>query len=150
MTAEEYIEFIAPIASSAVKPRGFFVCVVVAQSLIESTRGTSELAVNANNYLGRKGHSGDYYYKMTPEYHKDIDATVQEPHGFQKYDSPYDCFVDYCDQLSKPWYTLDFSSPLAFLESICPTDGRPRYASDKDYVEKIWGVIQKYNLLRFD
>ena len=54
MTSQEFINLISPCAIADMKESGILASVTIAQAILESGYGTTELAINANNYFGMK------------------------------------------------------------------------------------------------
>ena len=64
----QFVREIAPIAVDVADEYGVYPSVIMAQAIIESNWGRSELAVNANNLFGIKGqYNGQSYTKSTQE-----------------------------------------------------------------------------------
>lgn len=52
MTEQEFISFMGPLAQADMAKSGVLASVTTAQSILESGHGSTELARNANNFLG--------------------------------------------------------------------------------------------------
>ena len=139
---QDFIDRMAPAAQRTVTPSCGFPSVTIAQGGQESGWGTSEL-YRYNNPFGRKCGVGPCVWILTPEYRDGV--RVMEWHQFQVYISLDAALVDYCDKLSKPWYKRDFRSAQAFIKSIA----KP-YATDPNYAARVWKIIKRYDLERFD
>ncbi len=79
---------------------GLFFPAVVAQLSVESSNGTSNLAINANNYGGIKGTASNGILTTTLEYDDRIPTRVY----FKKYNSFRDFMIDYVRILREPRY----------------------------------------------
>lgn len=79
---------------------GLFFPAVVAQLSVESANGTSNLAINANNYGGIKGNASNGILTTTLEYDGKIPTRVY----FKKYNSFRDFMIDYVRILREPRY----------------------------------------------
>ena len=139
-----YINRYSKMAVAEMKQYGIPASISLAQGLIESRAGTSKLAVNNNNHFGmkcfarncKKGHCSNF----TDDTHKDF---------FRKYTNSWDSWRDHSRMLSKGRYAklkrygTDYRKWAYGLKSI-------GYATDRTYAEKLIGVIERYDLHRFD
>lgn len=65
---KEFLHTVAPVAMEVAKEYKVYPSIIVAQAILESDWGQSELAVNAHNYFGVKGaYNGNTYQKPTME-----------------------------------------------------------------------------------
>lgn len=126
---------------------------IIAQLLLESDKGTSELAINANNYLGLKYKSGrcptaiGIYHKVGSE--QTSDGTYSSSAmRWCKFADLENCIIGYFDFISHSRYAnlKGVTDPKTYLERI-KSDG---YATSLNYVNNVYRVIQTYNLTRFD
>lgn len=151
-----FIERITPFISSYAAQYGFgVVSAIVAQAILESANGTSELAVHANNFFGLK-HSKGRCPTATGVYAKK--GSEQLPDGsyvsgdmlWCKFPTMEAGVQGYFDFLKNGWGRYDnligITDPQAYLETI-RADG---YATSLDYVKKVWAVLLKYDLRRYD
>lgn len=149
-------EFIEAIAKAAIKyaPR-YNICVVspiIAQACLESAYGTSSKA-KRHNYFGlkyRKGrltcHSG-YFKDGSSEQNEDgtytpintdwyaFDSLESGVHGYFQFTN-----IDNYSNLK------NVKDPYEYLVNI-KADG---YATSINYVENVWTVIKKWNLIKYD
>lgn len=154
MNRTEFIEKIGAYVQKYALSYGIKVCSpVIAQAILESGGGTSELAVNANNFFGLKykpercpGASG-YYVKVGSEQNADGSYTSSVMKWF-KFDSMEDCVIGYFDFINNSRYAnlKGVTDPGAYLKNI-KSDG---YATSLHYVENLMEVIERYDLARFD
>ena len=126
---------------------------ILGQMLLESGRGTSELAVNANNYFGLKYKQErcptaiGIYYKFGSEQNADgtyISSAMQ----WCKFKNLEDCIIGYFDFINISRYSnlKGVTDPKDYLEKI-KADG---YATSIKYAENVYNVIQSYNLTQYD
>ena len=54
MNTQQFISTLGPLATKDMRTSGILASITMAQAILESGWGTSELAVNANNYFGMK------------------------------------------------------------------------------------------------
>jgi N-acetylmuramoyl-L-alanine amidase len=123
---------------------------IIAQAILESASGTSELAVNANNYHGLKykaNVASDFYIKVGSEQNPD-GSYVSSVMKWCKFPNMDAGVKGYFDFISAPRYAnlKGVTDPQTYLENI-KADG---YATSIKYVPNLMAVIEKYNLTRFD
>jgi LysM repeat protein len=125
------------------KEHGIPASITLAQGLLESGNGNSELARNANNHFG---------IKCTPDwtggksYHDD-DAKNE---CFRKYKDAAQSYEDHAKFLQRSRY--------ASLFELKPTDykgwahglKKAGYATDPSYPQKLIGLIERYELYKLD
>lgn len=147
------------------KQSGILACVSMAQFILESNYGKSELAQNANNCFGMKaslsgnswsGSAWDgtsVYTKDTKEQHPDGSYSTISA-NFRKYACVEDSIADHAAYLlgamngSKKRYEglagcADYKKALQLIK-----DGG--YATSQDYVQNLCGVIERWNLTQYD
>lgn len=150
-----YVEQIAPLiqrfsASYNIK----VVSPIIAQFVLESASGTSELAVNANNHAGLKYRDNrcpsacGYYYKVGSEQDQVTKEYTSSNMKWFKFPSLEACVQGYFDFTSIAAYAKarEASTPEAYLQGMKDAF----YASSVDYVSKCMNVIKKYNLTQYD
>jgi flagellum-specific peptidoglycan hydrolase FlgJ len=142
--AEDYVERFHNIAVSEMRKFGVPASISLAQGLIESRAGTSKLAVNNNNHFGikcfsrncKKGHCTNF----TDDTHKDF---------FRKFKNPWESWRAHSQLLAAGRYTqlkkhgTDYRKWAYGLRSI-------GYATDRNYAEKLIGIIERYELYKYD
>lgn len=132
------------------------VSVPLAQSILESNFGKSELAINANNYFGLK-HRENRCPSSIGVYIKE--GSEQNPDGtytnstmtWEKFSNMEDSVKGYYEFLTNaPNGRYDnlkgVNSPEIYIRLI-KDDG---YATSNDYVEKILNIIDEYDLRKYD
>ena len=165
---EAFVLQIAPIMIEQCGVWGLkFPSIGIAQALMESTKGTSELAVNAFNIFGKKWNKDRFpaYYKLTNEYLKlTVEEAVADGWGivnaekglynkylpFNHYPSWNESVSHYCENLmTAKWYAVprlylwDFTR---FLVELAPV-----YAPNHPtYVDDVMARIDKYDLRKYD
>lgn len=154
MNTTEFIEAIGACVQKYAPQYG--ICVhspIIAQAVLESARGTSELAVNANNYFGLKHKPGrcptatGIYYKVGSEQAKDGTYTSSQMR-WCKFPDMDACVHGYFDFTNNSGYAnlKGVTDPETYLKNI-KADG---YATSLKYVNNLMTVIKRYNLTRFD
>jgi N-acetylmuramoyl-L-alanine amidase len=123
---------------------------IIAQAILESESGTSELAVNAHNYHGLKYKAkvaSDYYIKVGSEQNPD-GSYVSSVMKWCKFPDMESGVKGYFEFISAKRYEnlKGVTDPLEYLEKI-KADG---YATSLKYVPNVTAVIKKYNLTQYD
>lgn len=126
---------------------------ILAQLLLESAKGTSELAINANNYFGLKYKIGrcptaiGIYNKYGSEQLADGSYSYS-PMKWFKFKDLESCIVGYLDFINiQRYFNLkNVTDPTEYLERI-KADG---YATSLDYIQNLLRVIETYNLTKYD
>lgn len=154
MTIQEFIDSIAGYIKKYAA--AYNVCVfspIIAQAILESNKGTSELAVNAHNYFGLKYRKGrcktcvGVYHKVGSEQNPDGTYTSSAME-WCKFGSMEDGVIGYFDFTNISTYSnlKGVTDPRQYLENI-KADG---YATSLKYVDNLMAVIEKYDLTRYD
>lgn len=140
----DYIERYSKIAIGEMQQFGIPASISLAQGLIESRAGTSKLAVSNNNHFGmkcfskhcKKGHCSNF----TDDTHKDF---------FRKFPTPWESWRAHSQLLASGRYSKlkrhgrDYRAWAYGLKSV-------GYATDRTYAEKLIGMIERYELYKFD
>lgn len=154
MTNQEFIEKIAGYVLKYAASYG--VCVhspIIAQAILESAYGTSELAVNAHNYFGLKYRKGrcktcvGVYHKVGSEQNADGSYTSAAMQWCQ-FEDMEKGVIGYFDFTNISVYSnlKGVTDPRQYLENI-KADG---YATSLKYVDNLMSVIEKWNLTQYD
>lgn len=154
MSAKKFIEQIAPLIAKHAPRYGICVCSpIIAQGVLESAKGTSELAINALNFFGLKYKKGrcptasDVYLKVGSEQNADgsYSSSVMK---WCKFNSMEDCVIGYFDFISHSRYAglKGITDPKTYLETIKSAG----YATSLDYVDNLMKVIESYDLTKYD
>lgn len=126
--------------------------IIVAQAILESARGTSELARHANNLFGIKGnYNGSSYSVNTKEFLSGRWTTVKA--AFKKYPSYRESISDHGSFFtSTSWRTKNYASVLNATDY--KTQARALqssgYATDPQYANKLINLIETNNLSSLD
>ncbi|MCG7345295.1 N-acetylmuramoyl-L-alanine amidase [Sporosarcina sp. ACRSL] len=152
-----FVEQLAPFAIKHGRTNGVLPSLIIAQGIVESASGASELAVNARNLFGIKagaGWKGEVYTKRTAEqkpdgtvYHIDAD--------FRKYPSYEGCVIDL---VRKYTHGTGWESHNRYAAVLNQTDYREvtaavfaaGYATDVRYPAKLNDCIGRYELTKYD
>lgn len=163
MSAAEFITKMAPLAVADMRKSGVLASVTLAQAILESGWGTSELAVNACNFFGMKASlsgntwpsawNGATYTKDTGE-QKENGEHYTVTAAFRKYQDAAASVADHSAYLTgamkdgkKRYEGLAGEKDARAAITIIKNGG---YATSLDYVEKIMNIIDKYKLTAYD
>lgn len=139
-----YIAQYNSVAMSNMKTYGIPASIILAQGILESGAGQSDLATNANNHFGIKCHNdwkGDKVYK-------DDDSANE---CFRKYDQASESYKDHAMVLTgKNRYASLFKLPKGDYKSWAKGLRAAGYATDPKYPEKLINYIETYNLHEYD
>lgn len=164
LSESDVIAKVGPLFTADQKTSGILASVSLAQFILESGYGKSELAQNANNYFGmKKSLSGNtwggsawdgtsIYTKKTQEYENGAYVTVSA--DFRKYPSVEKSIADHSAYLlgakngAKLRYDglkgcTDYKKTVQIIK-----DGG--YATSPTYVENLCSIIEKWKLTQYD
>ena len=137
-----YLRYIATWKYTAVQNQndyGIPASIIMAQALLESAAGKSELAVNANNHFGIKctneWFGGVYYY--------DDDSKGE---CFRLYPDAAESFKDHALFLQRPRYTTCFEIAIEDYDGWARRLKECGYATDPLYAQKLIKIIEDYRL----
>jgi flagellum-specific peptidoglycan hydrolase FlgJ len=141
-----YVQKYAPVARAEMARCGIPASITLAQGLLESNAGQSQLAQKTNNHFGikcfssrcKKGHCANF----SDDTHKDF---------FVKYNNARESFRAHSNFLKngkryqKLWQ-LNSNDYRAWARGLAKCG----YATDKKYAEKVMNIIQSLHLEQFD
>ncbi len=141
----QYIEKYKDLAIEQQRKYKVPAAITMAQGLLESSAGTSELATIANNHFGVKCTS-DWQGRTV---NKDDDKANE---CFRRYANVDDSYEDHSLFLLRPRYTTLFALPIGDYKSWAYGLKSCGYATDPNYPSKLINLIELYNLqeLTFD
>lgn len=149
--AKAFIAQIGPLIQAEAKKRGYHVCsAVIAQACVESNYGFSKLSSVWFNYFGLKcGKSWkgkSVNLRTREEYTAGTLTTIRD--NFRVFDSMADGVSGYYDFISVSRYSSlkTAKNEVEYLERIKAAG----YATSSTYVSTCLGVVNKYNLTRYD
>lgn len=118
--------------------------ITLAQGLLESRYGLSELAVKGNNHFGIKCHNNWTGKKI----YYDDDAKGE---CFRKYPSPEQSYRDHSDFLRyRDRYKFLFDYKTTDYKSWANGLKKAGYATDPSYASKLIRIIEDYRLYEYD
>jgi len=152
--ASTYIGNYKEIAIEEMHRTGIPASIKLAQGLLESNWGRSDLATSANNHFGIKcggAWDGDTFYKEDDD--KDEKGKLIES-CFRSFSSPLESYMAHSDFLTDPRkeYRYGFLFEYGSTDYIAWAKGLKKsgYASDPNYPKKLISIIEKYGLSKFD
>lgn len=134
---EEYIEKFYRLAQEHQRRYGIPASITLAQGLLESGAGTSELSRKANNHFGIKCHEWD---GATIYYKRDC---------YRKYRKAEDSYLDHSEFLLRDRYQKLFKLKLTDYKGWAHGLKKYGYATDPSYAQKLINIIELYDLNRF-
>ena len=160
---EQVIEKVGPLFTKDQEKTGVLACVSLAQFLLESAYGQSELAKNANNCFGMKkmlsGNNwegsvwnGKVYTKQTQEYENNEYKTITAE--FREYENIEDSIADHSAYLlgakngnNLRYKNLKNEQNYKTAAQIIKDGG---YATSPTYVSNLCNLIEKQNLTKYN
>lgn len=141
---EAYINRYKDIAMREMNDYGIPASITLAQGILESGVGKSELAVKANNHFGIKCHNDWDGEKV---YHDDD----KRNECFRKYDRAEQSFVDHSLFLkNRARYSFLFELDKTDYKGWAKGLKQAGYATDPNYAKRLIALIEDNNLHRFD
>lgn len=149
----DYIEKYKLIAIREMERAFIPASIAIAQGLLESESGNSQLAVEGNNHFGLKC-GGDWYGETID---KEDDERNQNgelvPSCFRKYKTAEESFVAHSDFLhhpNKPWYLPLFDLAITDYKAWAEGLLEAGYATNPKYPELLISLIERYQLHQYD
>lgn len=157
MAKETFIKQIGTLIQKYIKIYKYpFASPIIAQACLESAYGTSELAVNANNFFGikyttasRVPSANGYYVKVGSEQNTD-GSYVSSVMKWCKFDSMEDCVKGYFEFLNNGYgrYTnLKSATSAENYIDLIRADG---YATSLTYCNNVKNTLKQNNLTKYD
>ena len=149
MSAQQaFIDEIAPGAIAAQRQYGVPAAVTIAQAIDESGWGQSSLAIRDHNLFGIKG-TGQAGSDVLPTQEYAGGQPVTRMASFRAYDNFAQSIEDHGKLLASSGYygqaMAERQDPNAFANALTGV-----YATDPDYGPKLVGLMQTYDLYRYD
>jgi hypothetical protein len=148
---QDFVAKVGAVATEDMEKSGILASLTIAQAILESGWGTSELAVQANALFGIKADSrwdGRAYSTTTKECYDGVSFTEEES-LFRAYDSWEDSIADHSA------FLVGSSRYAAVIgekdyKTACTAIHAAGYATDPTYAEKLISIIESYNLAAYD
>ncbi|HFI0408792.1 TPA: GBS Bsp-like repeat-containing protein [Streptococcus suis] len=151
---QSFFNNILPAIQQVSQKNSIVTSVMLAQSILESGWGTSQLATNAYNIFGIKADSswkGNTYTVQTKEVVNGKTITVEKQ--FRAYKSLLESISDYGSFFtSTAWRIKNYASFLQATnyETALTSLLASGYATDPAYAEKLKSLIQRYGMHQYD
>lgn len=140
---KEYVRRYKDIAIREMERTGIPASIKLAQGILESGCGQSELAVNANNHFGIKCHEWD-----GDTYSMDDDKRNE---CFRKYKNAEQSWIDHSEFLrSRPRYAGLFSLKTTDYRAWARGLKAAGYATSPTYADRLIGIIEEEGLQQYD
>ncbi len=147
---QKYIDQYSAIAVEEMHRTGIPASITLAQGIVESRWGTSQLAVRSNNHFGIKckgnWSGGKHFYKDDDYVNGKLVKSC-----FRTYESPEASYLDHSEFLmTNSRYQSLFNLPKTDYKSWAKGLKKAGYATDRNYAKNLIVTIEKYQLHRFD
>lgn len=145
---QAYIEDTEKMAVRIARKNNILPSVMLAQSILESNWGRSELSREYNNYFGIKAVKKDQGVVFETEEYVDGESG-RYMENFKKYSSKRESFEHYAKLLStaKRYEKVKTAKNYKEAAQYIKEGG---YATDPSYADKIISVVEKYELDKYD
>ena len=144
ISPDEYIHTYCSMAVEEMKRSGIPASVTLAQGILETECGNSDLVKKSNNHFGIKCKS-----TWTGESVTHTDDAPNE--CFRKYSNPADSYKDHSDYLkTSPRYAALFQLAPSDYKGWAYGLKRAGYATNPQYPQIVISNIEKYNLQQYD
>lgn len=140
---EKYIKEYAELAVKCQKEYQIPASITLAQGILESNAGDSELAKKCNNHFGIK--CGSSWYGRT--IHKDDDTYGE---CFRCYNNAKASYDDHAKFLKRQRYAFLYDYPITDYASWAYGLKKAGYATDPKYPQKLINIIETYELYKYD
>jgi hypothetical protein len=140
---EEYIQKWVSVAIDQMLTNKIPASITLAQGILESNSGLSDLAIKANNHFGIKCHSN----WTGATFYKDDDKKNE---CFRSYPSPKESFEDHSDFLKKDRYKELFNLEIVDYKGWANGLKKCGYATNPNYASLLINIIEKYKLNQWD
>jgi flagellum-specific peptidoglycan hydrolase FlgJ len=139
-----YISHYAPVAMDEMKKHKIPASITLAQGILESGNGVSNLALKSNNHFGVKCHKG---WKGESVRHDDD----EDQECFRKYKHVESSYRDHSEFLStRSRYDFLFDLKKDDYKAWAKGLKKAGYATDKKYPAKLVRIVETYDLDHYD
>lgn len=144
ISTEEYIEQYKDLAVQEMHKFKIPASITLAQGILESGSGNSDLARHANNHFGIKCHAG---WKGRSFYMDDDEKNE----CFRAYKTPEESYEDHAEFLTqRPRYAFLFNLNIKDYKAWAHGLSKAGYATNPLYPELLIRIIEKYGLEQYD
>lgn len=146
----KYIKKYEEIAIREMANSGVPASIKIAQGILESNAGRSDLAKKANNHFGMKI-SGNWYGKRYAKVDDETDEFGRPiPSYFRVYQSAEESYADHSLFLKKDRYAKLFKLKTTDYKGWAKGLQSAGYATSRTYAKKLIGLIERYKLYELD
>ncbi|MCA9765040.1 MAG: glycoside hydrolase family 73 protein [Carnobacterium sp.] len=150
---EQFISQTAEYAKQLKETYGILPSISIAQAILESDWGKSELSVKYNNFYGIKGSNPDQTTVMnTKEFVNGEWIEIKAP--FKVYESWQESMEEHARLLvfGTTWNTNQYATVVAAInyKEAAFALQKSGYATDPEYPVKLIALIEQYNLNQYD
>ncbi|MFC3927398.1 glucosaminidase domain-containing protein [Streptococcus caprae] len=152
---DEFIEIVGHTAEDLAAKNDLYASVMIAQAILESDWGQSQLTREANNLFGVKGEYWGQSYEVETSEDDGTGKLYTVLAKFRKYPTYHASLRDNAKLLADglmgapDFYSGAWKSNTgSYKEATAYLQGR--YATDTNYANKLDELIEQYNLTRFD
>ncbi len=147
---EAYIQKYKHIAIREMERYGIPASIKLAQGILESNSGRSDLAVKAKNHFGIKI-SGNWTGQLFPKLDDEYDQYGNPiPSYFRVYSSAEDSYSDHSRFLQKPRYASLFTMRNPDYKKWAHGLQNAGYATNPVYARKLISIIERHKLYEYD
>jgi hypothetical protein len=140
---EQYIEKYNQIAINQMSNHGIPASIILAQAILESQSGNSELASKSNNHFGIKCHSS---WTGDRVYHDDD----KDQECFRKYDKVEESYYDHSFFLKSKRYQSLYDISIDNYKGWAKGLKKAGYATNPKYASLLIKIIEDNNLTKYD
>ncbi len=149
---EQFIASIAEAAVNSADMTGVPASVTIAQAILESYWGSSRLAREANNYFGikaqaRGGSAGSVWFDV---WEVIAGRNVMQAQAFRAYKTIAESFVDHGLFFLENGRYASAMTAKNDARQFAREVNRAGYATDPSYASKLVGLMDRYDLYRYD
>jgi flagellum-specific peptidoglycan hydrolase FlgJ len=149
-----YIKKYKAMAIEEMHRAGIPASITLAQAVLESRYGTSELATFANNHFGIKmgdDWQGGKYYVYSNEWNSHLQRLEKRISCFRAYHSPDESYSHHSDFIrQRPHYKNLFQINRNNYQAWAAGLQKSGYATDPDYATKLISLIERFRLHQYD
>jgi flagellum-specific peptidoglycan hydrolase FlgJ len=150
----QYVNTYSDIAMREMYISGIPASIKMAQAMLESRFGESELSIKANNHFGikcSKNWEGVRYSVITNEFDIRKKKMIPRVDCFRVFESPESCFRAHSEFIKsgKRYQSLFENNQMEYKKWAFGLQ-KLGYATDPEYGVKLIRIIEKFNLYRLD
>jgi flagellum-specific peptidoglycan hydrolase FlgJ len=151
--ANEYVKKYSGLAITEMYRTGFPASIKLAQGILESKSGESDLSVKANNHFGIKCSRGEVntFFINTEEWSTSRKKMLTQKDCFKKFRNVAQCYR-YHSKIFKSAHRYQklFENSMYDYQSWALGLKKYGYATDPKYSQKIVSLVEKYKLHQMD